>query len=94
MSKRSLRKNLLATFLAVLMVVMAGTYCSAEMGKININTATVEQLVKLDRIGDAYAARIVEYRETMGRFEKPEDIMKVKGIGQKTWEANKDRIVV
>lgn len=94
MSKRSLRKNMLATFLAVLMVVMAGTYCSAEMGKININTATVEQLVKLDRIGDAYAARIVEYRETMGRFEKPEDIMKVKGIGQKTWEANKDRIVV
>jgi competence protein ComEA len=94
MSKRSLRKNLLATFLAVLMVVMAGTYCSAEMGKININTATVEQLVKLDRIGDAYAARIVEYRETMGRFEKPEDIMKVKGIGQKTWDANKDRIVV
>ena len=46
------------------------------------------------RVGEKYAQRIVEYREANGPFEKPEDIMKVKGIGSKVWEANKDRIVV
>ena len=63
-------------------------------GKININSAGVEELAKLDRVGEKYAQRIVEYRETNGSFEKPEDIMKVKGIGSKIWEANKDRITV
>lgn len=62
--------------------------------KININTATVEELVKLDRIGPAYAERIVQYREDNGPFQAPEDIMKVKGIGRKTFEANRDRITI
>jgi competence protein ComEA len=64
------------------------------MEKVNINTASVDQLMDLDRVGAKYAERIVQYREQYGPFAAPEDIMKVKGIGQKTWEANKDRIVV
>ena len=62
--------------------------------KINLNTATLEELMTLDRIGPKYAQRIIDYRETYGPFEKIEDIMKVKGIGQKTFEANKDKITV
>lgn len=62
--------------------------------KVNINTASVKELAKLDRVGEKYAQRIVDYRETNGPFEKPEDILKVKGIGSKIWESNKDRIVV
>ncbi|MGD8369476.1 MAG: helix-hairpin-helix domain-containing protein [Desulfobacterales bacterium] len=62
--------------------------------KVNINTATVDELAQLQRVGPAYAARIVEYREQNGPFEKPEDIMKVRGIGPKTWEANKDCLCV
>jgi len=62
--------------------------------KININTASVEELTELDKVGEKYAQRIVEYREINGSFEKAEDIVKVKGIGPKIWEANKDRIVV
>ena len=62
--------------------------------KININTATVDELAQLKRVGPAYAARIVEYREANGPFEKAEDIMKVRGIGPKTWEANKDALSV
>ena len=65
-----------------------------EPVKININTATVEELAQLQRVGPAYAARIVEYREVNGPFEKAEDIMKVRGIGPKTWEANKDCLCV
>ena len=66
----------------------------AAVEKININTASREELIKLKRIGPAYADRIIEYREKDGPFQKPEDILKVKGIGPKTWEANKDIITV
>jgi competence protein ComEA len=62
--------------------------------KINLNTATLEELMTLDRIGPQYAQRIIDYRDTYGPFEKIEDIMKVKGIGPKTFEANKDRLTV
>ena len=62
--------------------------------KINLNTATLEELTTLERIGPKYAQRIIDYRETHGPFEKIEDIMKVKGIGQKTFDANKDVITV
>ena len=65
-----------------------------EAGKVNINTATVKELVKLKRIGQKVAERIIQYREKEGPFEKPEDIMKVKGIGVKIFAANKDRITV
>lgn len=67
---------------------------SAEDGKININTAPVEELVKLHRIGPKYAAKIVKYREEMGPFRSAEELAEVKGIGLKTVEANKDIIVV
>ena len=63
-------------------------------GKININTASVEELATLDKVGEKYAQRIVDYRENNGNFEKAEDLTKVKGIGSKILEANKDRIVV
>ena len=67
---------------------------AAGGSKININTASVEELGKLEKVGEKYAQRIVEYREANGPFEQPQDITKVKGIGDKTWEANQDLIVV
>ncbi|RLB85315.1 MAG: helix-hairpin-helix domain-containing protein [Deltaproteobacteria bacterium] len=67
---------------------------AVEDGKININTASVEKLMKLKRIGPVYAKRIIEYRKKYGKFEKPGDIMKVRGIGIKTWEANRDIMTV
>jgi len=63
-------------------------------GKVNINTAGGEELASLYKVGENYAQRFVEYREKNGEFEKAEDVVKVKGIGSKIWEANKDRIVV
>jgi competence protein ComEA len=62
--------------------------------KININTATEQELSTLKQVGSKYAQRIIEYRNTYGEFKAPEDIMKVKGIGPKTFEANKGIIVV
>ena len=88
------KKQVYLAVLVSLAVIFAGTCCATAMEKININTAPVEQLMQLDRVGAKYAERIVQYRETVGPFKAPEDIMKVKGIGKKTWEANKNRIVV
>ena len=93
MSKRL--KKILTGF--VLVAFLLGTGIGAVMAqeqvKININKATVDELCVLKRIGPSYAQRIVDYREQNGPFEKPTDIMKVKGIGLKTFEANKEVIV-
>lgn len=59
--------------------------------KININTATKEQLMSLDGIGEVYSLRIIEYREKK-RFTNIEEIKNVKGIGEKTFEKIKDKI--
>lgn len=62
--------------------------------KININTASLEELQMLPRIGPKVAQRIIDFRKEHGRFKKTEDIMKVKGIGEKTFEKFKDLITV
>jgi competence protein ComEA len=62
--------------------------------KININVASVEELVQLKGIGPKKAAMIIDFRETNGPFRLPEEIMKVPGIGPKTFEFNKERIEV
>lgn len=78
----------------LLLLVLGGGAMAETTDKININTATAEELEQLDRVGAAYAQRIIEYRTQNGPFKAPEDIMQVAGIGQKTFEANKDRIAV
>jgi competence protein ComEA len=84
----------LIAMMALLLAGLNTAVLAAGNGKININTASAEELTQLDRIGTQYAQRIVAYREANGPFASPQDILNVKGIGQKAWEANKDRITV
>lgn len=67
---------------------------ASATGKININTASAEELKTLNGIGDATAQKIIEYRETSGPFSKTEDIKNVSGIGDKKYEAIADMICV
>ncbi|HEK86578.1 MAG: ComEA family DNA-binding protein [Candidatus Saccharicenans sp.] len=62
--------------------------------KININTATVAELQTLPRIGPKVAQRIIDYRTKNGPFKKAEDLMKVRGIGEKIFNQIKDSITV
>jgi competence protein ComEA len=54
--------------------------------KVNINNADASQLALLPRVGPSVAQRIVEYRKENGPFKKPEDLMLVRGIGEKTYQ--------
>jgi len=78
--------------LALFIIGLAAAPCVAAEKRVNINTASVEELCTLKRIGPSYAQRIVDYRNANGPFAKPEDIMKVKGIGMRTYEANREII--
>ena len=62
--------------------------------KININTAGVEELIALPGLGRAYAERILEYREKNGPFKRLEDLLNVRGIGEKTFERIKDKVTL
>jgi competence protein ComEA len=77
-------------------VPMAPTLGNGEAvgGPVNINTAAAAELETLSGIGPKTADAIVEYREANGPFASIEDIMKVPGIGEGTFEKIKDEITV
>ncbi len=85
--------------LAVVIVILSGLTgvirtIAADDEKININTATAEELMQLNGVGPKYAVEIIVYRETYGPFKTPEELMQVSGIGQKTFEKNQEIIIV
>ena len=52
---------------------------------VNLNTATVTELMQLHRIGQKTAERILAFRKQHGGFQRPEELMNVKGIGEKSF---------
>jgi competence protein ComEA len=92
------KNKVLALGLAAAVCVLALTSAYAQTGgpkaKVNINTAPVSELETLPRIGPKVAQRIVDFRTKNGNFKRIEEIMKVQGIGEKTFEDIKDLISV
>ena len=72
----------------------AGDTTSDSTGRVNINTATLEELTTLPGIGDTRARAIIDYREQNGAFGNIEDIMQVTGIKEKSFSKIKDSICV
>ncbi len=61
---------------------------------ININKADAKELMRLPGVGEVLAKRICETRNELGAFQKPEDLKKVKGIGENLFQNMKKYIVV
>jgi competence protein ComEA len=92
MQKR--RMAVLTIVTVALMMSWVVPALEADLQKVNLNTATLEELITLDGIGQKVAERILEFREKNGPFQHPEDLMMVKGVGEKIFEANKSMIVI
>ena len=92
---KRMKKGLAYCLVLALALSLVPSLCAAEESdKVNINEATLEQLAEIQFIGPKIAERIVQYREESGPFAALEDLMKVKGIGQKTFEKIKDGITL
>lgn len=68
--------------------------CLPESEKININTASSEELQKLSGIGETKAAAIIQYRTENDGFKSIEEICRVKGIGDATFNKIRDKITI
>jgi len=89
-----MKKVLVAWLLVCFMLVTAAPVVAAADGKIDINTASVEELTQLNKIGPKTAERIVAYRSANGAFKSVEDLRNVKGVGDKILDLNRDRITI
>jgi competence protein ComEA len=90
--KRSYRR--LAGWLVVAVLCLAALPAAAQGKKVNVNSADAAQLALLPRVGPSVAQRIVEFRRENGPFKRPEDLMLVRGIGEKTFDLLKPYLAV
>ncbi len=67
---------------------------ATAVAPVNLNTATLDQLATIPGIGAKTAERIIEYRKTNGGFKKVEDLMNVRGVGEKSFLKMKPLITV
>ena len=85
MNTNTLRRFVGAALLAAFVLSVPAFAAAAPAGKVNLNSATVAQLEELPGIGPSLAARIVEHRQKNGAFKSVEDLMAVRGIGEKNF---------
>ena len=84
-------RRFVATGLALAMaaLLVSGTAMAAgkpaPTAKVNLNTASIEQLTTLPGVGPKLAARIVEYRQKSGAFRSTQELINVQGIGEKSY---------
>ena len=89
-----IRKVAVILVFAVLISSVSNFADAEHSAKVNINTATVEELMSLNGIGEKKAESIVEYREEIGSFVTIDELKGVKGIGDKIFSKIKDHIVI
>jgi competence protein ComEA len=90
----SLAAGLLLLSAASLGADTTATAAAAPGGKVNINAASASQIAMLPRIGEKVATRVLDYRKAHGPFAKPENLMEVKGIGEKLFLTLKPYLAV
>jgi competence protein ComEA len=93
---KTVRNSLAALVLVALAFASVAPSFAADApsGTVNVNSASAEQLALLPGVGPAVAARIVEHRTKNGAFAKTEDLMLVRGIGEKSFEKMKPYVSI
>jgi competence protein ComEA len=84
--------SFLKSLFLVTSLMLSGFALAAS--SVDINSADAKTLQTLEGVGPSKAQAIVEYRQANGPFKSVQDLAKVKGIGDKTLDANRDRISV
>jgi competence protein ComEA len=87
-------RTLLVVALAAALAGQALAAPAAEADKVNVNTASLQELQLLPRVGPSLAQRIVEFREANGPFKAPEELMRVRGVGERTFELLKPYVTL
>jgi comEA protein len=91
-SRRVIAPLVLLSFLVVSLLIP--TALAQGVQKVDLNRADQEELESLPGVGPHLASQIMEYREKLGPFQRVEDLMNVRGIGEKKFEQLKDLITV
>jgi competence protein ComEA len=94
---RSFRMFRRTAVLVVALGPFAFAFAQQKQGpiyRVNINTATRTELMQVPKIGEKMANRIVEFRKTNGPFKRVEELMNVKGMGEKTFLAMRHQLTV
>jgi len=81
-------------FLSLCMALLLSTGMAFAADKINVNTATQEELQTLNGIGASTAAAIIDYRDQIGEFKSINSLLEVKGIGEKKLAKLSDQLTV
>jgi competence protein ComEA len=88
----------IALTLSVLVCALAAdtgvTAAATKDVKVDINKASEKELMTVRGIGETLAKRIVEFREEHGPYDRPEDLLKVQGIGEKSFEKIRPYVTV
>lgn len=93
--KQNLMRLAASLLVAVVALAAAPAFAAdAPAGVVNVNTASATELAYLPGVGPALAGRIVQHREKNGNFKTAEDLMLVKGIGEKSFERMKPYVAV
>jgi len=87
-------RTILAIALAAALAGPAVAAPAAVSGQVNVNTATATELQLLPRIGPALAQRIIEFRTANGPFKAPQELVRVKGIGERSFELLKPYVTI
>jgi len=74
--------------------ILAQKSSPAASEKINLNSATLDQLQTLPGIGPSIAKSIIDHRTKAGKFSRIEEIINVKGVGEKKFQKIKDRLIL